>query len=93
MIDINTKTINEVYFKDLEKTIKEILNIDYELAIDHVYINDSTISIDVSKINKTNWEDDRLDRLIKKFDLYDFMDIMCSFGLIPEGEYLINFSW
>ena len=100
MLTINTKTVNEVDYDDVDQAIAEFLKSKgfdlgrrYECVCEEEWQNDM----------KKEWQIEP--NLPKDYDLKRFaennfgfrtrtiLDWMCADGLIPAGNYLIDVSW
>ena len=100
VLNCETKTLISTDYKDIEKLIKEVYGVEYEiLPMEEVGSSQyaATYSMTASKGELDEYDQEEIDSLIDgkphQYILSAIMNDLCNKGHVPEGEYVIEVNW
>ncbi len=97
-LNVDTKTVHEVDYGDIEELFTEVYGQDYELPCNEELGND--VSKSLSRMKKEpldKYDQARLDKYIESgnvsFMLRTLLQDCINKDYAPEGDYVIRISW
>jgi len=100
MLKINTKTVNEVDYNDVDQAITEFLKSkgfdpgrQYDCVCEEEWQNDMKKEWKIEPRLPETYDLKRYAECKFSYRTRSILDWMCADGLIPAGNYLIDVSW
>lgn len=96
-LKIKVKTLNVVDCDDLERYIRRIYGVVYEIVAEQEWNNDSNYKFSVDGVIP-NYDMNKVERIRNgnnpgQYSLHIFLNLLALDGHISRGDYLIEVSW